>query len=82
MFLFCKNFNPLQRFVPCLVGVSLVVLEKKKILKFCQCISAISFLSPFGKGLGLLFEQVEFRSHKDALCHFWLKLALWFWRRR
>ena len=43
-------------FVPSLVEIGSVVLEKK-ILKFCQCIFAISQLSPLGKGRGPSFEQ-------------------------
>ena len=27
-------------------------------------------------------NKLESPSPKDALCHVWLKLALWFWRRR
>ena len=29
-----------------------------------------------------LFVKVEYPSLKDVLCQVWLKLALWFWRRR
>ena len=44
-------------FVPIkLVEIGPVVLEKK-ILKFCQCIFAISKLSPLGKRWGPSFEQ-------------------------
>ena len=43
-------------FVPSLVEIGSVVLEKK-IFKFCQCIFAISQLSPLGKGRGPSFEQ-------------------------
>ena len=44
-------------FVPSLVEIGSVVLEKK-IFKFCQCIFAISLLSPLGKGQGPSFEQI------------------------
>ena len=43
-------------FVPSLVEIGPLVLEKK-ILKFCQCISAISLLCPLGKMPGISFEQ-------------------------
>ena len=29
-----------------------------------------------------LFVKVEYPSLNDVLCQVWLKLALWFWRRR
>ena len=44
-------------FVPSLVEIGPVVLEKK-IFKFCQCIFTISSLSPLGKGRGPSFEQI------------------------
>ena len=43
-------------FLPSLVEIDPVVLEKK-ILKVCQCIFAISLLTPLGKGRGPSFEQ-------------------------
>ena len=45
-------------FVPSLVKICAVVLEKK-ILKFCQCIFAILLLSSFEKGRGPSFEQLK-----------------------
>ena len=53
-------------FVPSLVEIGLVVLEKK-IFKFCQCIFAISQLSPLGKGRGPSFEQT-WTLHPRMLC--------------
>ena len=70
--------------MPNLVEIGPTVLEKK-IFKFRQSIFAISYLSPFGKGLALWalhLKQLESPSPKDALCKVWLKLAQWFWRRR
>ena len=32
--------------------------------------------------MGFLFEKLDSQSPKDALCHDWLKLVQWFWRRR
>ena len=54
-------------FVPSLVEIGPVVLEKK-IFKFCQCIFAISQLSTLGKGRVLHLNKLEFTSPKDALC--------------
>ena len=42
-------------FVPSLVEIGPVVLNKKKI-QVCQCIFAISLLSPLGKECGPSFE--------------------------
>ena len=69
-------------FVPSLVEIGSVVLEKK-IFKFCQCISAISLSSPLDKkGVTLHLNKLEFPSPKDASHQVWLKLAQRFWRRR
>ena len=35
------------------------VILKEKILKFHLCIFAVSYLSPFGKGRGPFFLQIE-----------------------
>ena len=43
-------------FVPSLVEIGSVVLEKK-IFEFCKCIFTISLLSPLGEGWGPSFEQ-------------------------
>ena len=51
-------------FVPSLVEIGPLVL-KKKILKFCQCISAISLLCPLGKMPGLSFEQTWISSSQE-----------------
>ena len=55
-----------------------------EMFKFCQCIFAISQLSPLGKGQGPSFEEkkLESSSPNDSLCEVWLKLAQWFLRRR
>ena len=37
---------------------------------------------PFEKSVSLYLNKLESPSSKDALCQVWLKLALWFWRRR
>ena len=67
--------------VPSLVEIGPVVF-KKKIFRVGQCIFAISLLSPLGNGRDPSFKKLESPSPKKALCQFWLKLALWFLRRR
>ena len=47
-----------------------------------QCIFAISNYLPLEKVGALHLNKVESPSLKDSLCKVWLKLALWFWRRR
>ena len=42
----------------------------------------ISQISPLWEGRGPSIEQIWIPLPKDALCQVWLKLALWFWRRR
>ena len=37
---------------------------------------------PLEMGVVLYFNKIEFLSSKDALCQDWLKLTLWFLRRR
>ena len=70
MFLICLE-SPSPRML-CLVEIGPVVLEK-----FRQGIFTILLLSPLGIVHDPSFEQTL---PKDALCHFWLKLATWFWR--
>ena len=48
------SLNKLQYFVPSLVEIGSVVLNK--IFKYCQCIIAFLLLSPLGKGCGPSFE--------------------------
>ena len=67
-FFFFFNISPWKRtesqsfpitqgcFMPCLVEISTVVLEKQ-IFKFHKCNSAILLLSPLGRGRGPSFEQ-------------------------
>ena len=66
-------------FVPNLVEIGSAVQEN--ILKFRQCIFAISLISPLGKGLALHLYKLQSSSPKEELYSVWLKLAQWFWRR-
>ena len=36
---------------------------------------------PLGKGLALHLSKIKSPSSKNALCHVWLKLAKWFWKK-
>ena len=68
-------------FVPSLLEISPVVLEKK-IFEFCQYIFIQLLLSPLGKGHVLHLTKLEFPLLTAALYQVRLKLAQWFWRRR
>ena len=57
-----------------------MVLEKK-IFRLVTTIQPFRYYLPSGKGRALHLNKLEF-SPKDALCHVWLKLARWFWRRK
>ena len=57
-------------FVLSLVEIGQVVVEKK-ILKVCQCIFAISLLSPLGKGCGPSFEQTWIPFTKGCFVPSW-----------
>jgi hypothetical protein len=66
-----------------LIDFGQLVLEK--IFKNFQCIFTLSLVSPLGEGQSLPlneFEKFESPSSKEDLCQVWLKLALWFWRRK
>ena len=53
-----------------------------RFLNFINVFSLFPNKLPMGKGRALHLNKLEFPSPKDALCHVWLKLAQWFWRRR
>ena len=67
--------NTQECFMPCWVGISPVVLEKK-IFEICLCIFAIALLSPIGKLWGPSFEQTSIYFTQGCF------LPKWFWRRR
>ena len=50
-----------------LVEIGSVFFEKK-ILKFRQCVFAILYLSPLGKGRGPYLSKLESPAPKNALC--------------
>ena len=75
--------NPFTKgcFVPSLVEICPVVLEKK-IFNFINVFSLFLHYLPLKKGGILHLIKLESPSSKEALCQVWLKLAPWFWRRR
>ena len=67
-------------FVRSLVDTGLVVLEK--VFKFCQFIFDISLLLGNGTRSFIWIHLIPFTQGAFCLCHVWLKLNQWFWRRR
>jgi hypothetical protein len=68
-------------FVPSLVKIGPVILEKT-ILKWPLPIFIYFFYYlPYEKDLALYLYKLEFPSPKDNLYQVWLNLACWFWRR-
>ena len=55
---------------------------RRRFLKVVNLFLLIPDYLPFGKGVALHLNKLESPSPKDTLCHVWLKLAQWFWRRR
>ena len=68
-------------FVPSLVEIGLVVLEKR-IFIFINVFSLFRSYLPLEKDRALHLNKLEFPSPKDAFCQVWLKLVQWFCRRR
>ena len=81
--IFTKTWVPFTQWyiAPRLVEISLVVLEKT-IFEFPHCIFINSLQSPREKWSVPSFEKLESHSPKNAFYQVWLKLALWFWRKR
>ena len=72
-----KIWNPFhsRNIVPSLVEIGPVVPKKIFIV--------VNVFLRFIYYLPLIKERVpSFEKYNDALCHVWLKLAQWFWRRR
>ena len=68
-------------FVPSLVEIGLVVLEKI-FFNFVNVFSLFLNFLLLEKGRALHLNKIESPSPKDDLCQVWLKLAKWFWRKR
>ena len=69
-------------FVPSLVEICQVVLEKKIFFNLSMYFCNFVIISPFQKSWILHLNKFEFPFPKDALWQAWLKLAQWFCRRR
>ena len=63
-----------------LVEISPMVL--KRILIFIYVFSLFCNYLPLEKDLALHLYKLELISPKYALCQVWLKLVLWFWKRK
>ena len=77
-----SNVHRSECYVPSLVKIGPVVLEKKIFLILSMYFSLFPNYLPLEKGGALHLNKLESPSPKDALCQVWLKLAQWFWRRR
>ena len=55
---------------------------RKIFLNFINVFALFHNYLPSEKGRALHLNKIESPSPKNALCHDWLKLAQWFWRRR
>jgi hypothetical protein len=54
---------------------------KRRFLKIFSKFSLFRYYLPLKKVSPLHLNNLESPSPKDDLCHVWLKLAQWFWRR-
>ena len=54
----------------------------RRFLNFVNVFSLFCNYLPLEMGGALHMNKIESLLSKDALCHVWLKLAQWFWRRR
>jgi hypothetical protein len=63
-----------------LIDFGPLVLEKKIFFFNFQFIFNLSLISLLGRGA--IMNKLESPPSKDDLCQVWLKLAIWFWRRR
>ena len=67
---------------PNLVEIDPTVLGKK-IFRLCECIFVILIIISSWNGTGpFIWKKLNPLSLYNALCHFLLKLAQWFWKRR
>jgi hypothetical protein len=54
----------------------------KRFLKMFSAFSLFCHYFPLERSYSLPLNKLEYYSLKDDLCKVWLKLAVWFWRRR
>ena len=55
---------------------------RRRFFNFINVFSLFRNYLPLEEGRALHLNKLESASPKDAFCQVWLKLALWFWRRR
>ena len=55
---------------------------RRRFLNFVNVFSLFCNYLPLEMGGALHMNKIESLLSKDVLCHVWLKLAQWFWRRR
>ena len=78
-----KLESPLRKDALCQVWLKLAQgFLRKRFLKFINVFSLFRNYLPLKKGMALHLNKLESTSPKDTLCQVWLKLALWFWRKR
>ena len=68
-------------FVPSLVEIDSVVLEKRFLLNFINVFFLFRNYLPLEKAW-LYLNKLESPSPKDAMCQVWLILVQWFWKRK
>ena len=68
-------------FATSLNAISPVVLEGKIFKNWSKCFWCVEIISPW-KRVGPSYVQLKYPSPKNALCHVWLKLIKWSWKRR
>jgi hypothetical protein len=64
------------------IWFNLVCWFWRRFLKIFSAFSHFRYYLPLEGGYPLPLNKLKSPSHKDDLCHVWLKLAQWFWRRR
>ena len=77
-----KLESPSTKDALCQVMLKLAHWFGRRFLNFVNVFSVFRNYLPLDKGGALHLNKLESISPKDALCQVWLKLALWFWRRR
>ena len=55
---------------------------RRRFLNIFNIILYFRYCLPLDRGVALHLNKLESPPPKDALCQIWLKLAMWFWRRR
>ena len=81
------HLNKLKSLLPkdalCQVWLKLVQwFWRRRCLNFVNVFSLFCNYLPLEKAKALHLNKLESPSPKDAFCRVWLKLVLWFWRRR